>query len=77
MVLLLSFFLFVVEYGGSRFQFSYLGVLLLIVTFLYFLNRRFISIKYDSILLSFLIIINTIWNTYMLNTFLCNGWIFT
>ncbi len=75
--LLLCFFLIVVEYGGNRFRFSYMGVLLLTLTFLYIINRRFINIKYDYILLSLFVVTNTIWNTYMLNIFLCNGWIFT
>ena len=77
MFVFLSLFLLKVDYGGTRFDFSYLGVLLLSLTFLYTANRRFISVKYDLPLLTFILIFNTIWNTYMLNLFFSNGWIFT
>ncbi len=77
MFLSLSLFLIIVDYGGNRFEFSYLGVLLLILTSIYIMNRRFIPIKYDLSLLVLIITANTIWNTYMLNIFFSNGWIFT
>lgn len=75
--ILLCVFLATVEYGGNRFEFSYLGILLLTLSFFYLINRRFIPIKYDFPIMSLIIIFNTIWNTYMLNVFFSNGWIFT
>lgn len=77
MFVLLCLFLAKVEYGGSRFDFSYLGVLLLVLTFVYIINRRFISVKYDLPLMALILLVNTIWNTYMLNAYFSNGWIFT
>jgi len=77
MFVLLCLFLFNVDVGGTKFDFSYLGILLLTLTFVYIVNRRFISVKFDLALLALILILNTIWNTYMLNIFFCNGWIFT
>ncbi|HPD94688.1 MAG TPA: hypothetical protein PLA24_02240 [Tenuifilaceae bacterium] len=75
--LLLCLFVFVVGYGGSRFQFSFFGLFMLIVTSFYLLTRRFLSVRSDTILLFLIVVFNTIWNTYMLNIFFSNGWIFT
>ena len=75
--LLLFTYLSLVDYGGDRLQFSFIGLFMLIITSGYILFRRFLSIKLDLIVLSLIAIINTIWNTYMLNMYLSNGWIFT
>jgi len=75
--LLLFTYMSLVDYGGDRLQFSFVGLFMLVITSGYILFRRFLSIKLDLIALSLIVIINTIWNTYMLNMYLSNGWIFT
>jgi len=75
--LLLFTYMSLVDYGGDRLQFSFVGLLMLVITSGYILFRPFLSIKLDLIALSLIVIINTIWNTYMLNMYLSNGWIFT
>lgn len=75
--LLLFTYMSLVEYGGDRLQFSFIGLFMLVITSCYILFRRFLSIKLDLIALSLIVIINTVWNTYMLNMYLSNGWIFT
>jgi hypothetical protein len=77
LVLLLFTYLSLVDYGGDRLQFSFVGLFMLVITSGYILFRRFLSIKLDLTVLSLIVIINTIWNTYMLNMYLSNGWIFT
>ncbi|MDA7787304.1 hypothetical protein N8939_00215 [bacterium] len=74
---LVFLYIFTVKFGGSGFRFSFVGLLLLITTFAYLLYRRFLPVKLDLILLSICVLLNTVWNTYMLNMYLCNGWIFT
>ena len=77
LILLLFTYLSLVDYGGDRLQFSFVGLFMLVITSGYILFRRFLSIKLDLTFLSLIVIINTIWNTYMLNMYLSNGWIFT
>ena len=78
-ILLLSLFIYfyIVNFGGDRFRFSFFGLYMLVITFSYFLYRRFLPVKIDLILLFLIVVLNTIWNTYMLNIFFSNGWIFT
>lgn len=73
----LFLFLFLTEYGGERLRFSFLGMYLLIITCAYLLLRNNLSRIADGFLLTFLIISGTVWNTYLLNAFFSNGWIFT
>ncbi len=75
--LLLFTYMSLVDYGGDRLQFSFVGLFMLVITSGYILFRRFLSIKLDLIALSLIVFINTVWNTYMLNAFFSNGWIFT
>ena len=75
--LLLFAYISLIDYGGDRLQFSFVGLLMLVITSGYILYRRFLSIKLDTIVLSAIVVFNTVWNTYMLNMFFSNGWIFT
>ena len=76
-VILLFVFMFFVDFGGERMQFSYFGPLMFILTSLFLLIRRHIPFPIQILTTLFIIFLNTIWNTYLLNIFLSNGWIFT
>jgi hypothetical protein len=76
-VLLLFIFMSVVKYGGERIQFSYFGPLMFILTSLFLLFRRRIPFPIQILTVLLIIFLNTVWNTYLLNIFLSNGWIFT
>ncbi|MGB6034934.1 MAG: hypothetical protein WBG42_01615 [Cryomorphaceae bacterium] len=76
-LLLLFFYLAMVDYGGDRLQFPFGGLFMLTITSAYALFRRFFPRKLDTIVLSLIVVSNTVWNTYMLNVFFSNGWIFT
>jgi hypothetical protein len=81
-VAILSFFLYIVfltaaKYGGSRADFSFFGSYLFVINFLALafwikLNK---SLKFLTTCLLFFL--NLVWNTYMFNIFLSDGWIFT
>lgn len=75
--LLLFAYISLIDYGGDRLQFSFVGLLMLVITSGYILYRRFLSIKLDILVLSAIVVFNTVWNTYMLNVFFSNGWLFT
>lgn len=77
MAILLSFFLYVVEYGGERMSFSFVGLYLFIATSLFLLIMRHIPPKINTALALVLVLLNTVWNAYLLNAFLSNGWVFT
>jgi hypothetical protein len=74
-----SIFLFLglINYGGDRFQFSFVGLYLLILSFFYLAIRNILPKTSDIIVFSILVISNVVWNTYIFNIYLCNGWIFT
>lgn len=74
---LLFLFLILTEYGGDRIQFSFAGMYLLVLTFLYLLTRKDFRKNADMLVLSFLIVASLVWNTYLFNMFLSDGWIFT
>jgi hypothetical protein len=76
-LLFLLLFLIMVEYGGSRFDFSFAGMYLCLacLAFLYF--RKNISEKLQWIFVGSIILLSLIWNSYLLNIFLNEGWIFT
>ena len=50
---------------------------LFMITGAYLLIRNRIPLTFQIIIALGIILINTVWNTYLLNIFLCNGWIFT
>jgi len=70
-------FLALISYGGDRFQFSFVGLYLLISSFFYLAFRNKLSKITDIAMFSILVISNVFWNTYIFNVYLCNGWIFT
>ncbi len=74
---LLVFFLYLVSYGGNRADFSFWGLYLFVLNYLYFVFAGWLGKQYKIVLLSVLVFLNLIWNTYMFNIFLSNGWIFT
>ncbi|TAH43911.1 MAG: hypothetical protein EYC69_01515 [Bacteroidetes bacterium] len=76
-LILLTVFLTQTGYGDGRFTFSFVGMHLSIITFmfLYFYNHLKRSVQW--VLASILILLCVIWNTYLFNIFLCEGWIFT
>ncbi len=76
-IFLLILFLHFTTFGGSRFGFSFWGMYLFIVNYLYFIFRGKLNKKSQVLLLVSLVLMNLIWNTYMLNIFFSNGWIFT
>jgi hypothetical protein len=70
-------FLSMIEYGGDKIQFSFFGLYLFILTGFYLVFKRLIP---QSLQISFaflLVLLNTVWNTYLLNVFFSNGWLFT
>ena len=76
-IFLLILFLNFTTFGGSRFSFSFWGMYLFILNYFYFIFRGGFNKKAQVLLLVSLILMNLIWNTYMLNIFFSNGWIFT
>ncbi|HTA84410.1 MAG TPA: hypothetical protein VK783_15805 [Bacteroidia bacterium] len=74
---LLIGFLFSVGFGGSRFDFSYTGLYLYILLYLFFLFRNRLSFRAQLFICAILILSSTVWNTYLLNMFFNQAWIFT
>ncbi|MFA4864076.1 MAG: hypothetical protein WC605_09935, partial [Bacteroidales bacterium] len=74
---LLILFLNFEDYGGGRMQFSFFGLYMFIATGLFLIIKKIISQPIQIVIIIALIILNTIWNTYLLNVFFSNGWIFT
>lgn len=77
MNVLLILFLNLEDYGGERMQFSFFGLYMFIATSLFLLTKKIISRPGQIMIALALIILNTIWNTYLLNVFFSDGWIFT
>jgi hypothetical protein len=75
--LLTVLFLRNVEYGGDKIQFSFVGLYLFIITGAYLLMKNRIPLSFQICMALGIILLNSVWNTYLLNIFLCNGWIFT
>ena len=73
----LILFLNIVDYGGGRMQFALSGLYLSVVTSLFLLIKKLISQPLQVSVMFVLIILNTIWNTYLLNVFFSDGWVFT
>jgi hypothetical protein len=74
---LLVLFLNFVDYGGGRMQFSFFGLYMFIAISLFLIIKKTISRSAQILIISALIILTTIWNTFLLNIFFSNGWIFT
>ncbi|MFK8038410.1 MAG: hypothetical protein AB8B74_08980 [Crocinitomicaceae bacterium] len=74
---LMILFLYNVPYGGVRFTFSYLGMYLLIITTAYLIFRKWIPKILDIAMLVVLVSASTVWTTFLFNSYLSNGWIFT
>ncbi len=76
-IIFLLLFLLKSAYGGNRFDFSFLGLYLSVLIYLFLWLRPNLQIYTQIIIAGGIILLNIIWNTYMLNMFFCNGWIFT
>lgn len=70
-------FLFTVEFGGTRFQFSFVGLLLFIFLGSFLLVKNYLSTPLTIFLTALLILFCAVWNTYLYNMYLSDGWIFT
>jgi hypothetical protein len=75
--ILLVLFLNFVGYGGGRIQFSFFGLYMFIAISLFLIIKKTISQSAQILIMSALVILATIWNTFLLNIFFSNGWIFT
>jgi hypothetical protein len=77
MTIAVIIFLSVVEYGGDKIQFSFFGLYMFILTGFYIIINRIIPQSLQISLAFILILLNTVWNTFLLNVFFSSGWIFT
>jgi len=75
--LLSLFFIFSVEYGGSRVDYSFAGYYMFIATGLFVLINRVMPTHSKIPAAIIIVLLNTVWNTYLLNAFLSKGWTFT
>jgi hypothetical protein len=76
-IVFLLLFLLNCAYGGERFDFSFIGLYLSVLIYLFLWLRPNLKISTQIIIAGGIILLNIIWNTYMLNMFFCNGWVFT
>jgi hypothetical protein len=74
---LLILFLILTPYGGNKLQFSFVGLYLLVLSFFYIGMKHNLNKTFDTVIFSFLIFANIVWNTYLLNAFLSDSWMFT
>ena len=74
---LLCWFLLEVEFGGSRTDFSFFGMYLSMATGLFLVLFHKFALPIRIALTCVLVLLNTVWNAYLFNAFLCNGWLFT
>ncbi len=74
---LLALFLHFTEYGGERMQFSFSGLYLFIATALFLIIRKKIPRSIQLVIVLILILLSTVWNTFLLNAFFSDAWIFT
>jgi hypothetical protein len=77
LTLILILFLNIADYGGERIQFSFFGLYMFIATGLFLIVKNKLSQPVQITIFSVLILLNTMWNTYLLNVFFSDGWIFT
>ncbi len=76
-IILLIVFLAQTDYGGSRLNFSLTGMYLSVLAFTFLCFHSYLKKSAQWILASILILLCIIWNTYLFNIFLCEGWIYT
>ncbi len=76
-VLSMSLFLGFTNYGGSRFQFSFVGMFLFVLLGLFVLLNNQFNRKVSYFVAGILIFCAVVWNTYLFNMFLSDGWVFT
>lgn len=77
LALLFALFLVLEDFGGSRLQFPFFGAYMFILSGFFLLLKRKLSPVLQISFLVILILLNTLWNTYLLNIFISDGWIFT
>jgi len=70
-------FILLAKYGGTPFQFKYLGMLLLMGFTLFAINHKRLNRPFKVVVFCALTLMSTVWNTYLLNMMFCNGWTFT
>lgn len=76
-MLSLGIFLYFTSYGGSRLQFSFMGLYLFILLGLFVLINHQMIRNLRFLIAFILIFCSMIWNTYLFNMFLSDGWVFT
>ncbi len=74
---LLIFFLVNTDYGGNRMAFTFTGMYLSILTFMFLIHRQSFPGRIRGLITGLLVFCSVIWNAYLLNVFLSDGWIFT
>ena len=73
-----ALFLSLVRFGGNKLDFNYLGLWLMVLCTAYLLFFDLLrSRSVRTIVIAILMLACAIWNAYMINVFLSNGWIFT
>jgi hypothetical protein len=70
-------FLISAKYGGSRADFSFFGSYLFTINFLVLAFWTKLNKSLKFLITCLLFFLNLVWNTYMFNIFLNDGWIFT
>ena len=76
-MIMLGVFLYLVDFGGSRFDFKFVGLYLSIVSLVFLLLQTKLNKQTQTIIASCIVLFNLVWTSYLLNIFFCNGWIFT
>ncbi|WP_018345088.1 hypothetical protein [Cytophaga aurantiaca] len=75
-LILLCTFLSFVEYGGGRFRFEYAGMYIFILLAFYFSYNNYFNYYIRTLCIIGLWLLNIVWSTYLLDMFICNGWIY-
>ncbi len=75
--LLLSIFLYCVPAGGDKMQFRFAGLYLCALSTLFLLVRKSLTFGVQVFFAILLLVGSYFWSTYLLNSFLNQGWIFT
>lgn len=66
-----------VQYGGNKMDFSFFGLYLFLMVSFFLLISKFLPKTLQTVMVIVLVVLSTVWNTYLLNAFLSNAWIFT
>lgn len=74
---ILILFLFSIEFGGDRLQYSFMGLLLFILLGTFVLVKHYLNRLLVFFVLSILVVMCILWNSYLYNMYLSDGWIFT